>query len=329
MKIKTPGLALHIKKFINDHLIPDDYQDWIVYSKLSIDKTKHSISTIIKNNIKLKQPTVYIGFEPYLVGSHLDPSRNGFSIENARGSTGGLPLGMGYDNPQHKTKGDYIKQGFIICTCDFQNECEYIPFLAMHPRLNHDDPNHRLHVNLNRKFDLCYMNRTRCPRRESMFNKLVERMNKQKCHSLSDCHGRFPETKRVNHNLRSLDDCWYNDDLYRQYSDYNFVLAMENTSSPGYVTEKIYNALLAGCIPIYFGDKITKRIFNSECFIDISDFESFDACAEHVANMTRDQVTYMQQQPIFTESNIYIDPTSDHYNSIRLNIQTLANEYKH
>lgn len=34
---------------------------------------------------------------------------------------------------------------------------------------------------------------------------------------------------------------------------YKFCIAMENSISPGYVTEKVFDALAAGCVPVYFG----------------------------------------------------------------------------
>ena len=39
------------------------------------------------------------------------------------------------------------------------------------------------------------------------------------------------------------------------FSQYRFVLCMENFNDPGYVTEKLLNALLSGAIPIYYGSK--------------------------------------------------------------------------
>lgn len=47
-----------------------------------------------------------------------------------------------------------------------------------------------------------------------------------------------------------------------------FVIAFENTSSPGYTTEKIIGAYAAGAIPIYWGDPEIEAVFNSESFIN-------------------------------------------------------------
>ena len=54
-------------------------------------------------------------------------------------------------------------------------------------------------------------------------------------------------------------------DFYKQY---RFVLAYENDSSPGYTTEKLLHAKVAGCVPIYWGDPKVERDFDTGGFID-------------------------------------------------------------
>ncbi len=49
--------------------------------------------------------------------------------------------------------------------------------------------------------------------------------------------------------------------------DYKFSIAYENASSEGYTTEKILHAKAAGCIPIYWGDPLVNRDFDSNGFI--------------------------------------------------------------
>jgi hypothetical protein len=48
---------------------------------------------------------------------------------------------------------------------------------------------------------------------------------------------------------------------------------MENRQANGYITEKILNAFLAGCVPIYYGTTEIFDIFNKRAFIwyDIKD----------------------------------------------------------
>ena len=45
---------------------------------------------------------------------------------------------------------------------------------------------------------------------------------------------------------------------------YKFNICFENSSDPGYITEKYFHAKAAGCIPIYWGDPNVERDFNKE-----------------------------------------------------------------
>ena len=61
-----------------------------------------------------------------------------------------------------------------------------------------------------------------------------------------DCAG------KVMHNC---DDLWkkYGDDKKRFISEYKFNICPENSNCMGYVTEKLFQAIDAGCIPVYWG----------------------------------------------------------------------------
>jgi len=60
-------------------------------------------------------------------------------------------------------------------------------------------------------------------------------------------------------------------EIKRQFlSQYKFTIAFENDIYPGYQTEKLYDAMLAGSIPIYCGDRFVGDVFNTKAFIDVS-----------------------------------------------------------
>ncbi len=65
-------------------------------------------------------------------------------------------------------------------------------------------------------------------------------------------------------------------------SGFRMNLAFENSRSPGYITEKLVEALLAGCIPIYWGAPDVDRDFNPRCMINVSDFKNFDEAIDHI-----------------------------------------------
>jgi hypothetical protein len=65
-------------------------------------------------------------------------------------------------------------------------------------------------------------------------------------------------------------------------SKYLFNIAFENSSYPGYTTEKIAEPWVAGCIPIYWGDPEVTRDINPDCFINMHDFTSFDEAIAYI-----------------------------------------------
>ncbi|HVU38609.1 MAG TPA: glycosyltransferase family 10 [Opitutales bacterium] len=75
---------------------------------------------------------------------------------------------------------------------------------------------------------------------------------------------------------------------------YKFHIAFENSSVPGYVTEKLPDALLAQTVPIYWGAPDVVKDFNPASFINAHDFPSFDALVEHVAIVDADPALYLQ-----------------------------------
>jgi hypothetical protein len=50
------------------------------------------------------------------------------------------------------------------------------------------------------------------------------------------------------------------------YSNYKYCLTMENKASKGYMTEKLLNAFMGGCLPIYYGTRGVLEIFNPKAF---------------------------------------------------------------
>ena len=52
------------------------------------------------------------------------------------------------------------------------------------------------------------------------------------------------------------------------YKNYKYVIAYENSSAPGYTTEKLFHAKIAGAVPIYWGDPFVDRDFDAEGFLN-------------------------------------------------------------
>lgn len=75
-------------------------------------------------------------------------------------------------------------------------------------------------------------------------------------------------------------------------SQYRFTIAFENESAIGYTTEKMLHPLIAGSIPIYWGNPRVAELFNPESFINCHDFASFDHAIAHVKRVDNDEQLY-------------------------------------
>jgi hypothetical protein len=82
-------------------------------------------------------------------------------------------------------------------------------------------------------------------------------------------------------------------------------VCFENAIVPGYITEKLFEAKVVGCIPIYSGHKSVCRDFNTNGFINIDQLnkngEEEDVIS--IANILRNEeiVTAMMAEPLFSK----------------------------
>lgn len=56
--------------------------------------------------------------------------------------------------------------------------------------------------------------------------------------------------------------------------EYKFVLCLENAVFPGYITEKIFDAFFAGCVPVYIGAPDIAEYIPKDTFINVNDFDT-------------------------------------------------------
>ncbi len=85
-----------------------------------------------------------------------------------------------------------------------------------------------------------------------------------------------------------------------------FSIAFENTSSPGYATEKLMHAFIAGTVPIYWGNPAVTKDFNPNSFINCHDFNSFGEVVERVKEMDQNDELYnkIQCTPAFKNNKL-------------------------
>ncbi|MDI6774068.1 MAG: glycosyltransferase family 10 [Verrucomicrobiota bacterium] len=93
---------------------------------------------------------------------------------------------------------------------------------------------------------------------------------------------------------------------------HKFAIAFENQSHPGYTTEKLFQAMQAHCVPIYWGNPLVERDFNPRSFVNATDFDGPDALVERVAKVDQDDALYLEylRQPCYVGNRVneYIKP---------------------
>lgn len=65
--------------------------------------------------------------------------------------------------------------------------------------------------------------------------------------------------------------------------DYKFSIAIENISYNYWVTEKFYDPIMRGCVPIYWGAKCALSEYG-DCFINIEDLSSIKSLLKYISD---------------------------------------------
>ena len=84
--------------------------------------------------------------------------------------------------------------------------------------------------------------------------------------------------------------------------DYRFCFAYENSSSPGYTTEKLLHAKAAGCVPIYWGDPKVEHDFDPAGFINANHCKTDEELVAlvHAIESSPEKWTAMASVPALT-----------------------------
>lgn len=86
----------------------------------------------------------------------------------------------------------------------------------------------------------------------------------------------------------------------------HFAIAFENSSTPGYTTEKLVQAWQAGTIPIYWGNPEIGKEFNTKAFINCHEYKNFEQVIERIIEIDNNEDLYMNimREPILYEGCI-------------------------
>jgi hypothetical protein len=93
--------------------------------------------------------------------------------------------------------------------------------------------------------------------------------------------------------------------------DYKLCMCFENFSEYGYLTEKLLEGMMGGCIPIYWGSESCKDEFNPKSFLNWHDYNNDDLLINKIIELDQNDDLYekMYSEPylIDNKENIYMD----------------------
>uniref|UniRef100_A0A6C0HBE6 Fucosyltransferase C-terminal domain-containing protein n=1 Tax=viral metagenome TaxID=1070528 RepID=A0A6C0HBE6_9ZZZZ len=149
------------------------------------------------------------------------------------------------------------------------------------------------------KKNICaVISNSNCPKRNYFLDKL------QKIVKI-DYAGNF------RNNTPKIPGAYNSDEILNFYSQYKFVICLENTKQETYITEKIVNGFLARTIPIYWGSNNIYDYFNKERFINIPNLSEIviNKVISDIVSIISDENKYLQivNKPIFNNNKLNRD----------------------
>lgn len=86
-------------------------------------------------------------------------------------------------------------------------------------------------------------------------------------------------------------------------ANYDFVLCFENTALPGWLTEKLFENLRVGTIPIYWGATDIGSLVPADCYIDMREFAGYPELHKYLKSLDRKAImAYREAGRAFLES---------------------------
>lgn len=105
---------------------------------------------------------------------------------------------------------------------------------------------------------------------------------------------------------------------------YKFSICYENTiNDPGYITEKIFDSIFAGCVPIYLGAPNITEFIPDGCFIDKRRFLNYEELYAYMIGL--DKQKYMQ---FIYNINEYINSEQKYFFTVDCFISTIYDSIK-
>jgi alpha(1,3/1,4) fucosyltransferase len=94
-------------------------------------------------------------------------------------------------------------------------------------------------------------------------------------------------------------------------NQYKFSITFENSSMPGYTTEKLVHAFVSNTIPVYWGNPLIGQDFNTRAFINCHEYDNMEAVIDKIKELDANDDAYIEMlnQPLFSTKEL-----PDYYN---------------
>ncbi|WP_051525832.1 glycosyltransferase family 10 domain-containing protein [Butyrivibrio proteoclasticus] len=197
-------------------------------------------------------------------------------------------------------------------TLDFGDRYLYAPNYIMNPKYSDDVrlmlQKHKLTRDEVRKDDFCSFvvsNGNADPIRNDFYEALSE-------YKKINSGGRFKNNIGVPEGVT---------DKYAFQRKHKFSICFENSSHPGYITEKLVQGFAAGTVPIYWGASDVAEYFNKNAMIIVDGKNGIDDAIKKVIEVDNDDELYfdMLEQPALVNED-FISRTEKNIENFILNI---------
>jgi len=84
---------------------------------------------------------------------------------------------------------------------------------------------------------------------------------------------------------------------------YRYSIAIENSQIPSYITEKFFDCIIAGCVPLYYGAPNAAMFFPNDCYIPLP-IEDLSKCCDIVGELS--ETEYERRLPALIEAQSLI-----------------------
>lgn len=96
---------------------------------------------------------------------------------------------------------------------------------------------------------------------------------------------------------------------YEFQKKHKFSICFENSSHPGYITEKLVQGFAAGTIPIYWGARDVCKIFNEKAMVIVKDEKDIYRAIEEIKEIdnTDELYQFMLEQPALAKTDFILN----------------------